>query len=81
MERITTPNRSSLLSVVCAVFGHDFIITQKITDHISEYKCVCCGKEVSDSYSGKFEELTYRRKEINECLYQFFQKKRRLTLH
>ena len=55
------------------------MVTQKITNHINEYKCATCGKEVSENYSGKYEKLTYNRKEINECLATFFKKKNRIS--
>ncbi len=73
-------SRSPIFGLICLTFGHDYIVTQKITDHISEYKCVCCGKQVSNSYSGKFETLTYKQKEVNECLASFFKKRKRLLL-
>lgn len=80
MEKATPHIRLPFMSVICSTIGHDYIVTRKITNHINEYKCASCGKEVSDSYSGKFEELTYKRKEINECLSAFFQKKRRISI-
>lgn len=81
MDNVTSQNRPPILSLVCTVFGHDYIITRKITDHINEYKCTCCGKEVSNSYSGTFELLTYKQREVNECLSSFFKKKKRLSIH
>ncbi len=80
MEKIPTAILAGLRRIICFFFGHDYLITQKITDHISEYRCSCCGKEVSNSYSGQFEDLTYKRKEVNECLSHFFQKKNRVLL-
>lgn len=81
MDKVTPQSRPPILSLVCTAFGHDYIITRKITDHIYEYQCVCCGKEVSNSYSGKFELLTRKQREVNECLYSFFRKKKRLSIH
>lgn len=81
MEKVTPQNRPLISSLVCTAFGHDYIITRKITDHINEYQCSCCGKEVSNSYSGKFELLTYKQREVNECLSSFFIKKKRLSIH
>jgi transposase-like protein len=81
MEKATPQSRPPIQGLICMAFGHDYIVTRKITDHISEYKCTCCGKEVSNSFSGKFEALTYKRKEINECLASFFLKKKKLSIH
>ncbi|MDN3722893.1 hypothetical protein QRD02_00740 [Aequorivita sp. SDUM287046] len=81
MDKVMPQNRPPILSLICTAFGHDYIVTRKITDHISEYKCACCGKEVSNSYSGKFELLTRKQREINECLSLFFIKKNRLSVH
>ncbi len=80
MDKVMPQNRASIPGLICSVFGHDYIVTRKITDHISEYQCACCGKEVTNSYSGKLEALTYRRREINECLSTFFRKKNKLSL-
>ncbi len=81
MDKATPQSMLPFQRLICTAFGHDYIITRKITDHISEYKCACCGREVSNSYSGKFEILTYKQKETNECLSSFFQKKKKLSVH
>tara|TARA_R110002020_G_scaffold125442_2_gene282701 strand:+ start:203 stop:448 length:246 start_codon:yes stop_codon:yes gene_type:complete len=81
MDKVTPQNRPPILSLVCTAFGHDYIVTRKITDHINEYKCACCGKEVSNSYSGKFELLTRKQREVNECLSSFFIKKKKLSIN
>ncbi|QIE59609.1 hypothetical protein G5B37_08545 [Rasiella rasia] len=74
MEKITT-SPFSLLSVVCATFGHDYVETRKITNHISEYSCCHCGKQVSDNMSGSLEILTVKIKEANNVLASFYAKK------
>ena len=81
MESIKPQNKPLLSSLYCAAFGHDYITTQKITNHISEYKCSCCGREVSDSLTGKYELLTVKKREVNDCLSSFFQKKKKISLH
>ncbi len=71
----------SLSGFVCSAFGHDYIITRKVTNHINEYCCTHCGKEVTEDYNGKLEVLTVKNKEINSSLASFFQKKmKRRTL-
>jgi len=67
----------SLLSFVCATFGHDYTISRKITDYMSEYKCSHCGKEVSDNMHGTLELLTAKVKNANTSLATFYKKKTR----
>ena len=81
MGKVMPQNRPPILSLVCTALGHDYIITRKITDYINEYKCNCCGKEVSNNYSGNFESLTQKQREVNECLSSFFIKKKKLSIH
>ncbi|HBR53651.1 MAG TPA: hypothetical protein DEA82_05465 [Flavobacteriaceae bacterium] len=74
MEKFTT-SPFSLLSIVCATFGHDYAETRKITNHISEYTCCHCGKEVTDNMKGTLEILTVKIKETNNVLASFYAKK------
>lgn len=78
-----TPTHSLLISgILCSTFGHNFAVTTKITNHINEYKCKKCGKEVTDGFSGNIELLTFKTKKVNACLASFFQKKmRRVSTH
>lgn len=66
-----------LSSVVCITFGHDYIITRKVTNHINEYKCSHCGREVAENDNGFLEPLTQKLKNTNSNLAVFFQKKNR----
>ncbi len=70
-------NHFSLSGVVCLTIGHDYTITRKVTNHINEYKCSHCGKEVAENDSGNLEVLTYQLRQANSCLATFFQKKER----
>lgn len=73
-------NHFSLSGVVCLTFGHDYIVTRKVTNHINEYKCSHCGREVTENDSGNLEPLTNKMKHVNSTLAVFFQKKnRRIT--
>jgi len=65
----------SLSSVYCSTFGHNYIISNKVTNYINEYKCKTCGQEVTNSSSGNIELLTFKAKKINACLSEFFKKK------
>ena len=74
---ISSPKTSfSLFTVICTTFGHDYIVTRKVTDHINEYKCTHCGREVTNNYNGKVELLTHKIKQVNTNLATFIRKKR-----
>ena len=75
MNQSTQKTSSSLFGLICATFGHNYLVTRKVTDHISEYKCSHCGREVTDNQSGTIEDLTNRMKEINSCVADFLQKR------
>lgn len=78
-----TPQKSShtLFGIICHTFGHSYLVSRKVTNHINEYKCSHCGKEVTDTFTGTIEPLTHKTKMQNSSLAAFFQKKskRRLT--
>lgn len=75
-----SPKQSvSISGIVCTAFGHDYIITRKVTNHINEYKCSNCGREVTDNLSGHLETLTLKNKKVNTIVSAFFQKKSNRT--
>jgi len=37
----------------CSIVGHQYRIEKNITKHIKEYKCSCCGKEVTVNAYGQ----------------------------
>ncbi|NND61594.1 MAG: hypothetical protein HKN48_00205 [Flavobacteriaceae bacterium] len=77
----SSPKKSlSLSGIVCSTLGHDYVISRKITNHINEYRCAQCGKEVTDNFNGNIENLTFKTREINTSLALFFQKKMRRRL-
>lgn len=71
----------SFSGFVCSTFGHHYKVSRKVTDHISEYTCKNCGKELTDTASGGVELLTMKNKQINAVLASFIQRraKRRFT--
>jgi hypothetical protein len=70
------PNQQfNLSSILCSTFGHKFIITKNITNHIKEYKCKTCNKEVTNVFSGELEILNFKNRKVNACLSDFFKKK------
>tara|TARA_R100000935_G_scaffold13736_4_gene27477 strand:+ start:43354 stop:43596 length:243 start_codon:yes stop_codon:yes gene_type:complete len=74
MEKHST-SPFSLLSIICATFGHDYVVSRKVTDHINEYTCSHCGKEVADNMQGSVEILTLKIRNANNALASFYAKK------
>lgn len=77
MEKAIPKATSPFGKLICATVGHNFKETNRINDVISEYRCSCCGHEVTDNVNGLIEALTPKMKEINSCLSEFIQKKMR----
>jgi len=50
------------------MFGHDYRVTRKVTNHVKEYTCTNCKKELTINASGDLTELTPKFKEINDVL-------------
>ncbi len=65
----------TLSTIVCVTMGHDYIITRKVTNHINEYRCSHCGREVAENDKGYLEPLTQKIRNANSSLAVFFQKK------
>lgn len=52
----------------CDLFGHNYQITKKVTNHVKEYTCKCCKKQLTTNSNGQLTELTEKRQEINSAL-------------
>tara|TARA_R110000772_G_scaffold65003_1_gene145127 strand:+ start:441 stop:695 length:255 start_codon:yes stop_codon:yes gene_type:complete len=75
------PKRTaSILGMVCTVFGHNYKVTRKVTNHINEYKCQNCEREFTDNLNGNLEVLTSKTKELNTIVSSFTQRRMRRTL-
>lgn len=55
-------------SVHCAISGHDYILSKHVTQHVKEYTCKHCKKQVTTSSNGQLTILNDKRKEINAVL-------------
>jgi len=77
MKETYTKSSFSISGIVCSTLGHDYAVSRKITNHINEYKCTKCGKEVTDNFAGRVEDLTLKTKQVNTSLALFFEKKMR----
>jgi len=75
MLETQTKSAMSVSRILCSVFGHRFIVTRKVTAHIKEYECTCCGKQATIDVKGNLASLTPQLKEINETLAMLHQKK------
>lgn len=60
----------------CSIVGHDYRIVKDVTNHIKEYKCFCCSKEVTISAYGKLVPLTPELKYIHLGLQNVVSKRR-----
>ncbi|MEM9142034.1 MAG: hypothetical protein AAGA86_03535 [Bacteroidota bacterium] len=61
----------------CSLFGHHYVVSKKVTQHIKEYKCIHCGKEVTTDVSGNLSALTPQLQDINKTLESIYQKRHR----
>jgi hypothetical protein len=52
----------------CNLFGHDFVVSKKVTYFVKEYTCTHCKKELTTNSNGHLIELTPKFKEINAIL-------------
>lgn len=75
MNTVSPKQSKPFLGIMCSTFGHKYKVTRKVTNHINEYKCSHCGKEVTDTMSGKLEILTHKTKEVNTKLSVFCKKR------
>ncbi len=61
--------------VFCNIFGHHYTVSKKVTEHIKEYKCLHCNKEVTTDVSGNLSTLTPELEDINRTLENIYQKR------
>ncbi len=77
MKKNTTPGKNLLSTFYCNLFGHHYVVSNKVTEHIKEYKCIHCQKQVTTDASGNLSDLTPKLKEINDTLRDMYQKRNR----
>lgn len=78
MSNTITPNGNKITGIFCNFFGHHFVVSKKVTEHIKEYKCVHCNKQVTTDERGKLSPLTPKLKEINNTLEDMFLRRSRI---
>lgn len=72
MEKDHPRTSSPLLGLLCTVFGHDYIILSKTSNHQSEFQCVWCQKKVSNVYLENLKSLRCRLDEFKKNISLFF---------
>lgn len=61
--------------ILCSVIGHRLVTTKNITEHIKEYKCSCCGLELTNNYKGIKCILTPELKDVNITVMDFYHRR------
>lgn len=64
----TTNKPAFIPKVYCNLFGHDYQVSKKVTNHVKEYTCKNCKKELTTNSNGRLTELTPEFREINDLL-------------
>lgn len=59
----------------CHFFGHNYQATKRVTNHVKEYTCKCCKKQLTTDSNGKLTELTPKYQEINQALERIYNNK------
>ena len=59
----------------CSIFGHKIVTVRNVTNHFKEYKCTCCNVELTNDLQDKKNLLTPQLREINETLFNHFNRK------
>ncbi len=72
----STPNSAfSFSKIYCSLFGHNYVVSKKVTHHIKEYSCTHCREEATTNSRGRLEVMTPKLKEINDALASVHAKK------
>ena len=77
MKNTITPDGNKITGIFCNFFGHHYVVSKKVTQHIKEYRCAHCGKQVTTDERGKLSPLTPKLKEINNALQDMYQRRNR----
>lgn len=75
MNILLTINNFLPKKLLCSVIGHRLVTTQNITEFIKEYKCTCCGLELTNNYKGVKSILTPELKDVNVTVMDFYHRR------
>jgi transposase-like protein len=67
-------------SVHCTIYGHDYVLSKDVTEHVKEYTCKHCQYQVTTSSNGQLTILNDKRKEINDTLQRMYRVKKERKL-
>jgi len=70
----------TLSKLYCNIFGHHYDISKKVTQHVKEYTCTCCKKQMTTNGNGRLTELTTVFEDINSVL-EYIHKRRSIRLN
>jgi hypothetical protein len=68
-----------LRRLFCNFFGHRLIVKRNVTSHFREYECSICQLELTNNDKGEKTFLTPHLKEVNETLFNFYNRKHPLA--
>lgn len=63
-------------SIYCSVFGHQYVISKKVTLHVNEYKCTSCNSQMTTNGKGELTPLTPKFVEINSVLERIHERRK-----
>lgn len=69
----TKTNTNALARMYCSVFGHNYELTKRVTNHVKEYTCSCCKHQLTTDGNGNLTELTPKLQELNSALARIHQ--------
>jgi len=72
MKTSTQKQTFAINKMYCNIFGHQYTMTKKVTQHVKEYTCKCCSKQLTTNANGKLTELTPMYQEINTVLERIY---------
>ncbi|HLT33309.1 MAG TPA: hypothetical protein VKZ98_05920 [Aquaticitalea sp.] len=64
------------LKLYCSLFGHQYVVSKKVTLHVKEYTCKCCKRQLTTNSNGNLIELTPKFQEINSILEDLYQRRK-----
>lgn len=76
MKKTSTPRGFKFSSLFCSLFGHHYVVSKEVTEHIKEYKCLHCQKQVTTDVSGRLSVLTPKMQEINNVVADMYRKRK-----
>ncbi|MDH7446267.1 hypothetical protein [Aquimarina sp. 2201CG14-23] len=75
MKKNTPHSSFSISKIYCALFGHNYVTSKQVTQHIKEYTCSHCREQATTNSRGRLEVMTPKLKEINDALASVHAKK------